>query len=55
MSQTNICEIESELLDTLKKFRFSKKKENHGIVMKVTTIREAFNKNKSYGPLTILD
>merc|ERR1712126_73815 len=34
-SQTNICEIQSDLLETLKKFRFSKKKENHGIVMKI--------------------
>ena len=33
--QVAVCEIESELIDALKEFRFSKKKENHAIVMKV--------------------
>ena len=30
-----VCEIESKLINDLKEFRFSKKKENHAIVMKV--------------------
>ena len=33
--QVAVCEIESDLIDALKEFRFSKKKENHAIVMKV--------------------
>ena len=30
-----VCEIEPELIKSLKEFRFSKKKENHALVMKV--------------------
>ena len=30
-----VCEIDAELINSLKEFRFSKKKENHAIVMKV--------------------
>ena len=54
-----VCEIAAELINSLKEFRFSKKKENHAIVMKVDRekqmIIEDFRLEDDCNPDLIID